>query len=178
MSTEASCSSYKLDEWGICHYKIDCMLDTCTNNCYRDRTASTKLIRRQTNMDLSDITTPASTDWLTTPEYPSHRLETDCDFEARKLLYYAKIASRYPATPVVVGEVKDMWEDYVTSTLHAVITYPVQDVEFTGFKRVECHIVLQSPSEVVQLARSIHEGRVLVVDEVTKQILAACSSFY
>ena len=178
MYKEADCNSFKLDAWGICHYKIDCMLP-CINNCYRDHISTTEFIRRQTNMDLSDISTPPSTDWLNAPEYPSHHLETDNEYEARRLLYYAKIASRYPTTtPVVVGEVKDIWEDYVTSTLHAVITYPVKDLEFTGFKRVECHIVLQSPSEVVQLARSIHEGRLLVVDSTTKQILAAHSCFY
>ena len=77
MGKEAECSSYKVDEWGLCHWQIDCMLDTCTGNCYRDRTANIKFIRRQTHMDLSNISKPDSANWLNAPEYPSQYLETD-----------------------------------------------------------------------------------------------------
>ena len=33
MDLSVKCSKYQLDDWGLCHYQINCGKDTCVNNC-------------------------------------------------------------------------------------------------------------------------------------------------
>lgn len=105
-------------------------------------------------------------------------LTTTAEEQARKLKHFATLTAKYAPAEVIVGEVSDVWEDYSSNKLHATIEYPVQDTELTGVRKVECYIGVATSAEVVRMTQGIYDGRVLVVDKETKQILASYSSYF
>lgn len=111
--------------------------------------------------------------WLTTQVSESAE-----EYNARKSQYYAKIATKYPVDSVVIGSCTEVWEDYITNRICAVIEYPVETPEFQGVGKVECQLSLSSLVEVTQAILSIYENRVLVVDKVTHNIIAAFAPLY
>lgn len=98
--------------------------------------------------------------------------------KSRKLKHFAKLTAKYAPTDVIVGAVTSVWEDYATNRLYATVEYPVQNDDFIGVYKVECFIGVDTPVDVVRMTRSVYEGRVLVVDKETKQIIASHTSYF
>ena len=94
------------------------------------------------------------------------------DYFLNEIKLNARIADSYGGTSkVFVGEIIGRREVLKELCLYVTITFPVSDTDFKGTQQVEGYLKLSSLVELAAVAKLCNQGKTLVIDKETKEII-------